>query len=283
MDINFRSRGVATIRFKADGQITAKRGFDAVTLNLPFEVAIEAEPSGSTWQADGITAELYGTASGGRETLLATGTMPTALESRVTAFSLEHPAILRCSPKAIAEYEGFRAGGATEMRIKFFLNVHSLIPGPDHRRMLCQTQTVWAQETFLIDKVKWITALKATGLSASVLVEIPFPLVSNPGDDGLIALNDAAASFGSGGSVAWKDSVGHIRPYLETWKKTEPLPATDPKDGSAADRRWKLLNCRDALYKCCHFWVHESASATTREDALFALSTFAALLKAYRA
>jgi hypothetical protein len=40
------------------------------------------------------------------------------------------------------------------------------------------------------------------------------------------------------------------------------------------------LNLRDALYKCCHFWVHESKDACTRKDAVMALATFASLLRA---
>ena len=114
----------------------------------------------------------------------------------------------------------------------------------------------------------------------SVLVEIPIPVGDVfPLDTGLRALRDAAEAFNQGGPTAWKNSVGHIRPFVERWRSLEPLPQTEPKDGSPADRTWKLLNLRDALYKCCHFWVHESKDACTRNDAALALATFASLLR----
>jgi hypothetical protein len=282
MDIVFRNQRIASIRFKADDQIRALRGFDFVTLHLPFQVNVEIELGGCTWLGDSITAELSGVGPGGAELLLATGYVPMVLESRTSRFDLDVIAVFRCSPKAVAEYERFRSGKSIDMRIRLTLQVHELEPGSDYRRALCQTHYVCAQEDFRVDNMKWIGALKAIGLSASILVEIPFPLESDPQDDALVALAEAVACFENGGSVAWKASVGSIRPYLEKWRKAEPFPQTEPKDGSAADRRWKLLNCREALYKCCHFWVHESAAATSREDALFALSTFAALLRASR-
>jgi hypothetical protein len=119
-------------------------------------------------------------------------------------------------------------------------------------------------------------------LSASILVEIPFPVDQAADDEALTALSNAYQAFQNGGAVAWKDCVGHIRPYLERWRRDEPTPSAEPKDGSAADRRWKQLNFRDALHKCCHFWVHESASACNQDDALLALSSFASLLKSTR-
>jgi hypothetical protein len=119
------------------------------------------------------------------------------------------------------------------------------------------------------------------GLAVSVLVEIPFPLHSDPQDPSLEALSNAFASFQNGAATGWKACIGDIRPYLEQWRKAEPTPQQPPK-GSAGDRKFKLLSYRDALYRCCHFWVHEAASETSRDDAILALSSFAALLKAYR-
>jgi hypothetical protein len=132
-----------------------------------------------------------------------------------------------------------------------------------------------------LPKESWNKALRSCGLSASVLVEIPLPLFDADNlDEGLRAVLDALEAFEHGGTTGWKDAVGHIRPHLEAWKKREPIPQHEPKDGSAADRAYKLLSLRDALYKCCHFWVHESKASCTRSDAVLALATFASLLNA---
>jgi hypothetical protein len=282
MDIQFRGRSVATIQFRADGQISASRGFDVVTLPVPFRIVLEAEPEGSTWTGDRIDAELFAIGPSGAERKLATGQRYSPLESRTSRYDPEISIDFQCTPTALAEYERMRNGEPVDLRMKVTIPIHELESGTDHRKMLCQTLNVWAQDDFRVDTTRWIKALRAVGLAASVLVEIPFPLESDPKDDGLIALCDALASFENGGSTAWKAVVGNIRPYLEEWRKVEPRPQSEPKDGSTDDRKWKLLNFRDALYKCCHFWVHESASETSRDDALLALSSFAALLKALR-
>jgi hypothetical protein len=283
MDVHFKNYSVATIRYHTAGEITSSRGFDVVIVRLPLHIDIEAEPNGSTWLCDNIEMELSSAESGGTERLLASGRLRMALESRRTAYATDAFTIdLRSTPKAIAEYERWRNGKAVDLRLKLRAQLYELEPATDYRRMLCQTHHVTEQEDFRIDKARWIKSLRAVGLSASLLVEIPFPIESDPNDEALRAISDAFAAFENGGPTAWKDCVGHIRPYLENWRNTESTPKVEPKDGSAADRKWKLLNYRDALYKACHFWVHEAASETSRNDALLALSSFAALLKAFR-
>jgi hypothetical protein len=136
---------------------------------------------------------------------------------------------------------------------------------------------------FEFSREKWTSALRSCRLSASVLVEVPIPVLnSENSSEGTRALHDAVEAFEHGGTTAWKDTVGHIRPFLENWKKCEPLQQEEPRDGSPADRKYKLLNLRDALHKCCHFWVHEPKAACNRNDALLALSTLALLLESLR-
>jgi hypothetical protein len=160
--------------------------------------------------------------------------------------------------------------------------MHELEHGNAHRQMLCQTEIISAQDTFRIDKQKWIEALRAVGVTASILVEVPFPGEPASDDEALTALVHAMTTFEHGGPTAWKDCVGHIRPSLEAWRRNQPKPTVEPGDGSTADRTWKLLNYREAMHKCCHFWVHEAAAATNRDDALLALCSYAALLRAVR-
>ena len=281
MNINLGTQSIGSMRFAADRQVSAQRGCDIVTLGVPFDFDLVIEPQ-STWLADNTRAELYAVGPGGTETLLAIGEVPVVLESRNFKYAPEVIIAFQCSPKALAVYERTRSGKPVDLRIKCVFRIHSLEPSQGYRKMLCSTQYVWAQDDFRVDTTRWIKALRSVALSASVLIEIPFPLESDPSDEALVALQHAMESFDNGGSIAWKNTVGHIRPYLEEWKKREPTPTQAAQLGSPADRQLKLLNCRDTLYKACHFWVHDSAAGTSRDDALFALSTFAALLKAYR-
>jgi hypothetical protein len=182
----------------------------------------------------------------------------------------------------MAEFERMRDGNNVSLRLKFTGTFHELEPGSAHRRMLCEPTYLSAQEDFEVPQDTWTAALRSVGLSASILIEIPFPIDGRTPDEAMEALLSALSSFENGGTTAWKDSVGHLRPFLEKWAKTERTPQQEPRDGSALDRQWKLLNARDALYKCCHLWVHEAAAQCGRNDALFALTSFAGLLKSYR-
>ena len=281
MDIQLQSRRIAAIRFRAEGQIAATRGFDIVAIQLPLRIELEVEPS-STWLCDQIDLDLFAVIPTHGESLLASGRLHMVLESRKSRYDPETTVELRCTPAAIAAYEGMRDGGPVDLRLKVNARVHELEPGSAHRKMLCVTQTAWGQEDFRVDTAKWTRGLMNAGLAASVLVEIPFPLHSDPHDPALEALTNAFASFQNGAATGWKACIGDIRPYLEHWTKVEPTPPQQPPKGSAADRKFKLLRYRDALYQCCHYWVHEAASETSRNDAVLALGSFAALLKAYR-
>jgi len=282
MDIQFQNRNIAALRYCPDGEIKAARGFDVVVVHLPFVMEANAEPKGPSWLLDGITLEICTAAPGGGERLLASGSVFLAYSGNITSTSAPLVVPFQCTPKALAEYEKSRKGAPVVLRVRMRARVYELEPGTAHRKALCLPLYVCTQEDIQIDRDKWTAALRTVGLSVSVLIEIPFPIEGSPKDESLTALSDAIQAFYNGGATAWKDCIGHIRPYLEKWKNVERIPETEPKDGSAEDRRWKLLYFRDALHKCCHFWVHESASACNQNDAILALSSFAALLNAIR-
>ena len=81
-----------------------------VTLSLPFRIALQVEPNGSTWLGDRTDAELFGVGDGGGERLLAAGDLRTALQSRTYSYDPEVSIEFRCTPKALAEYEQSRSG-----------------------------------------------------------------------------------------------------------------------------------------------------------------------------
>ncbi|MGD0499089.1 MAG: hypothetical protein ABSC23_11695 [Bryobacteraceae bacterium] len=277
MNIQYRNCDVATVQYQADRPLAFGRGFDIVALILPLRIDIRPEPNGQTWLGNVVQVDLL---AKGR--LFASGWFHQTLSSRPNPSGFDAAVEFHCTPTALAEYERLRYGGPVELGLRLWIAMHELEQGTAHRRILSDTEIIFTQDTLHIDKQKWINALRAVGLSVSVLVEVPFAGEPAPDDEALKALFHAVTSFENGGPTAWKDCVGHIRPYLEIWKNREGTAPAEPKDGSTADRIWKLLNYRDALYKCCHFWVHQASAATTRDDALLALCSYAALLRAYR-
>lgn len=129
MNIEFQGRRLANIQFKADGQITASRGFNIVSLGLPLHIEVRAEPEGSTWLCDSIRMELFG-----GEQLLASGHFHSTLQSRTDKFDHDTFAEFRCTPKAVAEYERVRNGQPVDLRIKVLGQVHELQPGTGYQR-----------------------------------------------------------------------------------------------------------------------------------------------------
>ena len=282
MNIEFQLTNIATIGFDFERNISASREYDEVTLNIPLLINLTPEAHGSTWSLHAIHLEIFAVLPKGAERRLCSSRLTISLQSRRTPFQMRQNFAFRCTPRALAEFERTRDGDGVSLRLKFTGTVHELEPGSAHRRMLCEPNYLFAQEDFNIPQDTWTSALRSVRLSASILVEIPFPIDGGTPDEAIEALSSALSSFENGGTTAWKDSVGHLRPYLEKWAKAERTPQQEPKDGSTLDRKWKLLNARDALYKCCHLWVHEPAAQCGRNDALFALVSFAGLLKSYR-
>jgi hypothetical protein len=278
MDISFGNGSIGYVAQAKECKPSAQRGFDVVSINIPLELHLRERESRKGFVLSGVTAELKG---GESRWLLGSGFVRGIFGP--TAHPLPTTLEIRCSPRALAQYEAARSGGPVQLTCEVRSQIQRLELGGG---VLPDPTTASGSIALEFSKEDWTRALRCCGLSASVVVEIPFPLTDSHSDDaGLRALLDAVEAFEHGGTTSWKDSIGHIRPYLEKWKDLEPLDKValkEPKDGSPTDRTWKLLNLRDALYKCCHFWLHETKSACTRQDALFAVSTFASLLNAVR-
>jgi hypothetical protein len=279
MQITYRSYHVGSINQSGKGKPATQRGFDLVVVSIPLDFRLEAGETGKRWMLSDLTVDLLVHRSDGDKWLLGSGSFTEMLTPANQALDLARSVEVRCSPRGLAQYEVFRDGGPVRLRCEVRGIIYGLLKagGAEH---LSDPSPVFGSMEIEWSREDWTNALNSCGLSTSVLVEIPLPLAGEGvTDDGRKALLDAFEAFNHGGATAWKNAVGHIRPYLEAWKKQERLPETDPKDGSVADRTWKLLNLRDALYKCCHLWVHEPKSSCTRSDALLALATFSSLLQ----
>jgi hypothetical protein len=278
MDIRHYDCTVGSVELGSDAPLTAQNEFDGITLGIPVHFRLTGKPLDRKWIVCDLTVDLRAQGAGNR--LLGSGGLAGVLTPATGPHEFPGTLSIRCSPRALAAYEAFRNGGPVRLRCEARYKIHSLIPVEGG---YCLSEPEAQFETFNMEFAKetWNKALRSCGLSASVLVEIPLPLsTADHPDEGSRAVLDAVEAFEHGGSTGWKDTVGHIRPYLEVWKNRQSLPAREPKDGSAEDRMYKLLSLRDALYKCCHFWVHESKASCARPDAVLALATFASLLNA---
>jgi hypothetical protein len=278
MDINFRSSRVGSIGLLPNGKPTLQRGFDVISIGIPLEFRFEAVSNADEkWVLCDLIANVVVQITPTDFRTLATGHLTEVFQPATTAMTLTRSFQTCCSARALAEYEKSRAGGSVRFRCEVRGKISGLIYA-NNRGWLGEPTPVFGFVDVEFSNESWSNALRSCGASLSVLLAVRVPFSSKDDNAGSRALADAVEAFERGGSTAWKDSIGHIRPFLEDWKKRKPRVGDEPKDGSAADRDWKLLNLRDALYKCCHFWVHEEKSACTREDALLALATFASLL-----
>ena len=260
-----------------------KRGFDQVTIHLLLDRRFEAR-SGNTVLLSDIQGTLSGSIEANDWRVIGRGGVIGIVTTASTAFETPMSVPIHCSPKAIAEYEHSRNGGPVRLSCELSGTSYELIPTQGSvQGALADPQQVAGSIQIDVPKEAWTEALRTCGLSASILIEIPLAIGgSGQVDEGLQAVADAFEAFEHGGTTAWKNTIAHIRPYLETWQTQEPVDGKEPRDGSLLDRKWKLLTARDALLRCCHLWMHEVKGGCSRADALFALSSFASLLKTYR-
>ena len=283
MDITYRGMRVGTIEFARDLAAIppcATKSFDVITLGIPFEFRLDGCTANQRWTLSNLSADLLARLPGGRNSSVASGMhIETLMPATSSLPPLPRLISVRASPRALLQYEASREGGPVQFRCELRSTMYGLLPG-NGREALCDPSPLFGWVDFEFPKPIWASLLRSCELSVSVFVEIPLPSdATTKLDDGYRALLAAFEAFEHGGTTGWKDSVGHIRPYLEEWTKQRPLPKTQPPhDGTSADRDWKLLNLRDALYKCCHPLVHNPSSSCTRADALLILNTFASLL-----
>jgi hypothetical protein len=242
-----------------DPPLTMSRGFDHVTINLHLKRWFEANKGKTVMLAD-IAASLSGITRSNGSAIIGYGGVDGFSTSAPGAHETPMTVAIRCSPRAIAEFDRERAGGPVKLHCHLSGMSYELIPIPGAvQGALADPQQVSGSIPIDVPKETWTTALRACQLSASVLIEIPFPVGdASQLDEGLQVVLDAFEAYEHGGTTAWKNTIGHIRPYLERWKDAEHRAGNEPKDGSLLDRQWKLLNARDAIHKCCHFWMHEA-------------------------
>jgi len=287
MDISLRHTILGSIEFDSSARIELRRGFDVCSLLIPIRRRFEASTRAHQLLLADLAGELMVSVGDKDRSLLGSGRMkPPDLRSATTMSESRHPIEIRCSPRALAQFEEARTGAEVRFRLQLVGNLHEVI-GMDCEEVKRGREVLSAPEVqsgFVeveVPRETWGALLRSVGLSAPLLLELP---TLDLGGSAQQALTNALNSFESGRAGAWKDAVGHIRPYLEKWRQREPLPSRKPpEDGSDTDHKYKLLNLRDALYKCCCLWVHESAETCARPQALLIITTFVGLLQAHSA
>jgi hypothetical protein len=110
MNLDFETRTVGRMGFDAAGHFTVIREYDCVTLHIPVSVTIDAERT-PTWLCRDIHLDLCGVQPGGAERLICSGPMLEVLQAYGRQNTFNRRVALRCTPKAIAEYERERNGG----------------------------------------------------------------------------------------------------------------------------------------------------------------------------
>ncbi len=122
----------------------------------------------------------------------------------------------------------------------------------------------------------WIQLLRGVGLSHAILFEVR-PGSRMPPELVAIwkAIEDAEAELRRGGFSGWRGCVASVRHAMELWAGSQPT--TRPSEGDKSiDRR--LDELRVALRSFTNQAHHSTADRWTREDAVLALATAAALL-----
>jgi hypothetical protein len=114
----------------ADGPpLTMSRGFDHVTINLQLKRRFEANKGKTVMLAD-ITASLSGHTRSNGPAIIGYGGASGFCTSASSAHETPMPVEIRCSPRAIAEFDRERAGGQIKLHCQLSGMSYELIPIP---------------------------------------------------------------------------------------------------------------------------------------------------------
>lgn len=194
MDITFGNGSIGYMTQAKESKPGVQRGFDVVSINIPLELLLRERESRKGFVLSGVTAELKG---GETRWLLGSGFVRGIFSP--TSHPLPTTLEVRCSPRALARYEAARGGGPVQLMCEVRAQIQRLEIGGG---VLPEPTNVSGSIALEFSKEDWTSALRRCGLSASVVVEIPFPLTDAQIDDpGLRALLDAVEAFEHGGNT----------------------------------------------------------------------------------
>ncbi|HEY2514611.1 MAG TPA: hypothetical protein VGI39_27290 [Polyangiaceae bacterium] len=268
---------VGAVRFPRGGPFVAWRTADGLAWTIPTEFAVAREdarngvPLISNVRARVSFGDVELGVARDDNFYFGVGDKPGAVVLRMPAAVVHH-------------FERLRAGGPIACKLEFRAEVCAAMK-TEHTFLRSHPQQISQDVVVTYDQGAWTAMLNATGLGDNVVVEISLPpQVSGPWADIWKALRTARDALKQPGEASWKAAITESRVALEHWQKLEQedhgpgWSAPSPQDRRARTRAQRLDNLRWDLLQCAHDAAHTHADRWTREDAVLAVATLAALL-----
>lgn len=187
---------------------------------------------------------------------------------------------------ALAAYENFRDVESPRFRFAVLAQLAFLLPGSEPQIRTGPHQ-VYGEVEVTYPLEVWIKAMRNTGVSQAVFLEIPLPSSPPaPWDAVWRSVAEAAVAFERGGETGRKGAILAIRQALDEWRRIEgeredlgpgwKAPSTE--DLNARTARQRLDALRYHLREYANLAAHSEATGWSREDASLLLSVISTLL-----
>jgi len=267
--------------FPNASQIPAERIGGGLMIRLPSTLTIRYSGRGPQPLASNLSMQVI---VEGRELGIATDS---------GFYSAAHPQselrismLWRVPSSVLEQYEQMRNGGPVKFTFAVRGEICGLVDAGNGVQLRSAPEMITGSALDVsYGREVWTSMLNAAGHGLNVLVEVPIrPAPPAPWDEIWKSLADARASFDQGGTTGWRNCVTSIRHALELWQQHEQedhglgwhAPSTNDRRARTAKQR--LDNLRWDLLQCAHQGPHTHGDDWSREEAVFLLSSLAALL-----
>jgi hypothetical protein len=129
MDITYRHTRVGSVEFATDSsapQPTALKGFDTITLGIPLQFHLEACAANQRWMLSHLNVDLR-PKTAGLQNLLASGIHVETLMPATGTLRSSRLVSVRCSPRALLQYETSRNGAPILLRCELRGTIYGLL------------------------------------------------------------------------------------------------------------------------------------------------------------
>lgn len=294
MQISVAGRTVGRIKFEESHEALrrsgARRTANGFWITIPASLTLDWQRD-TGWQplVSNLRVDVYPDDNSGIEI----GTAQDVNSYRPSDPRLEDKHLeleLRASLDALQLFEKRRNGGPAKLWIRCFgevcpvfypdssRNQLPILRGVPERSYIGDTHVTYPQDT-------WATLMDGIGMAGNVLVEMPLRKDFPDNWKAIYsALEEAKRNFARGGDDGWKGCVTAVRLALEKWQAVEQedqgpgWQAPKQPDREARTKRQRIDAIRWHLLQLAHLSPHSHADEWTRDDALLAFATLAALL-----
>lgn len=261
-------------------QLQAERIGGGLLIRLPSVLTIRYSGRGPQPLASNLSMQVI---ADGRE--LGTATDMGLYSAANPQSELRISMLWRVPSAVLEQYEHLRNGGSVRFTFACRGEICGLVDPGNGVQLRSAPEMVTGSVEVSYAREAWTTMLNAVGYGLNVLVEVPLrPAPPAPWDEVWQALADARTSFDQGGTTGWRNCVTSVRHALELWQRHEQedhgpgwtAPSTNDRRARTAKQR--LDNLRWDLLQCAHQGPHTHGDDWSREEAVFLLSSLAALL-----